>query len=101
LYRLADNQGYAQAQFNLGYAYLIKFDTDSSAVCLDGTPGGYYYRKGTDNVWLIEAEGGAWAVSLSDCLARSKTDLGSSSGPGSMTALLILMQKFFEPTESI
>ena len=58
---------------------LIKFDTDSSAVCLDGTPGGYYYRKGTDNVWLIEAEGGGWCVSLSDCLARSKTDLGSSS----------------------
>jgi hypothetical protein len=69
------------------------------AVCLDGTLPGLYYRagKGADvNKWIVHFEGvhiccecafdrvllhvgGGWCVSPSDCLARSKTNLGSSS----------------------
>ena len=33
---------------------LHKFDADSPAVCIDGTPGGFYFRQGTSSVWIIE-----------------------------------------------
>jgi len=33
---------------------LHKFDTDSPAVCIDGTPAGFYFRQGTSSVWIIE-----------------------------------------------
>jgi len=52
------------------------------AVCLDGTPGVYYFSKGYGsgtNKWLIHHEGGGWCESLDDCVDRSKTVLGSSS----------------------
>ena len=52
------------------------------ALCLDGTPGLYYHRKGTGsgaNKWYIHHQGGGWCESMDDCLGRSKTQLGSSS----------------------
>ena len=55
--------------------------TDPSAVCLDGSPGGFYLREGVGasaSTWLIEMEGGGWCVSAADCQARAKTDIGSS-----------------------
>jgi O-palmitoleoyl-L-serine hydrolase len=53
--------------------------TDPTAVCLDGTPGMYYYRPGTNHrKWFIYHQGGGWCDSLEDCLSRSQTDLGSS-----------------------
>jgi O-palmitoleoyl-L-serine hydrolase len=53
--------------------------TDTSAVCLDGTPGMYYYRPGENHrKWFIYHQGGGWCDSLDDCLSRSQTDLGSS-----------------------
>lgn len=57
------------------------FQADSPAKCLDGSPGGYYIRKGVGanaSVWLIELEGGGWCSSYDDCLSRSTTDIGSS-----------------------
>ena len=55
-----------------------------SALCLDGSPGGFYYRPGLgegpygSSTWIIELEGGGWCMSLSDCAGRAKTDIGSS-----------------------
>ena len=61
--------------------------TDSKAVCLDGSQGGFYYRPGSnssfgdefgENTWIIEIEGGGWCNSTIDCLARSKGPVGTS-----------------------
>jgi len=55
----------------------------TGARCLDGSPGAYYIRKGTGsgvNKWYIHHQGGGWCESLDDCLGRSKSALGSSTG---------------------
>ena len=63
---------------------LILFDAASPAVCIDGSPGGLYFRPGSGggafgaDTWVIELEGGGWCVSLDDCANRAKTDIGSS-----------------------
>ena len=50
------------------------------AVCLDGSPGAYYFRPGNQsNKWYIHHQGGGWCESMEDCYDRSKTDLGSST----------------------
>jgi len=57
------------------------FPKDSAAVCLDGSPAGYYIRPGVGpgaSVFLVELEGGGWCISDADCLARAATDIGSS-----------------------
>jgi len=51
------------------------------ALCLDGTPGLYYHRKGTGsgaNKWYIHQEGGGWCSSVDSCRSRSLSLLGSS-----------------------
>ena len=51
------------------------------AVCLDGSAPGYYIGKGSGsgaNKWILHQEGGGWCNTTSNCLARSKTWLGSS-----------------------
>ncbi|CAI7784615.1 unnamed protein product [Closterium sp. NIES-53] len=51
------------------------------AVCLDGSPAGYYFRKGTGtgaNKWLIYFHGGGWCTTAADCQQRAKTFRGSS-----------------------
>lgn len=60
----------------------------NGAVCLDGTPGGYYISQGTGsgaNKWLLFFQGGGWCYSEDDCWGRSKTALGSSSSWGPTT----------------
>ncbi|GJP33088.1 hypothetical protein CLOM_g17653 [Closterium sp. NIES-68] len=45
-------------------------------------PPGYYFRPGTGagkRMWHIYLPGGAWCGSAADCVARSKTWLGSST----------------------
>lgn len=57
------------------------FSCASACRCLDGSPPGYYLEKGYGNGasrWIVHFQGGAWCVSFSDCLQRSKTILGSS-----------------------
>ncbi|KAJ9467005.1 Pectin acetylesterase 3 [Diplonema papillatum] len=52
------------------------------AMCLSGTPGGFYYGlgKGADvNNWLIYFEGGGWCYDERDCYVRSNQSLGNSS----------------------
>jgi hypothetical protein len=56
--------------------------TDPDAVCLDGTPGAFYFRRPANakasTRWLWYFEGGGWCISADDCYWRSKTELGSS-----------------------
>lgn len=51
------------------------------AVCLDGSPGGYYIRQGTDDnkTWVVFHQGGGWCRSERECLSRTKMYLGSSN----------------------
>jgi len=76
--------------FTLGVVYgqsqtwslqLLTSSLANGAACLDGSPPAYYLRPGFGdgvNKWLLFHEGGGWCTSLNDCLARSKTTLGSS-----------------------
>jgi hypothetical protein len=56
-------------------------DSSSGALCLDGTPGGFYLKPSLTNSpnWLIHFQGDGWCVDEEDCLKRSRTDLGSSA----------------------
>ncbi|CAI7835580.1 unnamed protein product [Closterium sp. NIES-53] len=57
-------------------------DNAAGARCLDGSPPGYYFRAGTGagrSMWHIYLPGGAWCGSAAQCVARSKTWLGSST----------------------
>jgi hypothetical protein len=50
-------------------------------ICENGGTAGYYKRAGSGSgakTYIIELEGGGWCVDESDCLARSKTAIGSS-----------------------
>ena len=59
---------------------LVKFSGKKS-VCLDGTPGGFLWRQGTQpSSVVVHMEGGGWCYNEADCMARSKTDIGSSKG---------------------
>ena len=52
------------------------------AKCLDGTPGGYYFRKGVGQSvdrFLLILVGSGWCTSLESCKARAATAVGSSS----------------------
>jgi len=55
---------------------------NNGAVCLDGTPPGYYWRgaQTTDSStnWIISIFGGGWCYNEEDCYYRSQTALGSS-----------------------
>eukprot|EP00666_Eupelagonemidae_sp_cell4sb_P001038 gene1038-6767_t len=57
-------------------------DPSTGALCLDGTPGGYYSRPGTTEPksWVVHFEGGGWCVDEDRCLKRSTTAIGSSKG---------------------
>mmetsp|Transcript_87162 Transcript_87162/g.260009 ORF Transcript_87162/g.260009 Transcript_87162/m.260009 type:complete len:485 (+) Transcript_87162:68-1522(+) len=63
-------------------------DSDVGAVCLDGSPGAFYFSPGVGeqrNDWLIFMEGGGWCTTPWDCfVGRANTtwptSLGSSKG---------------------
>lgn len=59
-------------------------DSAEQAVCLDGSDSGFYWlpagrEEDMDN-FIIYLRGGEWCYDEDDCLARSKTELGSSVG---------------------
>ena len=65
-----------------GKLVLLSNATTTGAVCLDGTPPGYYFSRGVGpdaNKWIVHLEGGGWCYDETDCYGRSKTHLGSSS----------------------
>ena len=57
--------------------------TSQGAVCLDGSPPGYYYRKASSaaasDKWVLYMGGGAWCSSPTSCASRSLGHLGSST----------------------
>ncbi|KAL1551668.1 [Wnt protein] O-palmitoleoyl-L-serine hydrolase [Salvia divinorum] len=63
----------------------VTFITDAvakGAVCLDGTPGAYYYYPGFDdgvNNWIFYLPGGAWCDTKEECIYRSKYQSSGSN----------------------
>ena len=53
------------------------------AKCLDGSPSGFYFQEAAETAdrskFMIVLEGGGMCTHESDCSARAKTDLGSST----------------------
>jgi len=73
------------ASVALGAMDLYKLEeaaAQKGAVCLDGSPGAYYFRAAStpsdNDKWIIFLPGGGWCYKSEDCLERSKTSLGSS-----------------------
>ncbi|XP_019857269.1 PREDICTED: pectin acetylesterase 4-like [Amphimedon queenslandica] len=63
-------------------ARLVLLENHGEAVCLDGSPPGYYFRPGTGsgaNKFIVHLEGGGDCESKEECYQRSMTRLGSSS----------------------
>lgn len=53
------------------------------ATCLDGSPAGYYWRRGVGpnaSRFILSLVGAGWCTDLASCKARSKTPIGSSLG---------------------
>ena len=61
--------------------------SNQSAVCLDGTPAGYYFSQGDSKTFVFFLEGGGLCSNRQDCIERTKTDLGSSTGWGQSITL--------------
>ena len=58
---------------------LVLLDGANDAVCLDGSPPGYYIERGARGAgWMIHLQGGGWCRSLDECAQRATTALGSS-----------------------
>ena len=61
--------------------HLLPNSSENGAVCLDGSPPGFYLRNGTSlekSKWIIFFQGGAWCYDEESCYQRSYTALGSS-----------------------
>ena len=53
------------------------------AACLDGSPAGYYFRRGVGPDaanFLVSLVGAGWCTDLASCEARAKSPIGSSRG---------------------
>ena len=54
---------------------LVSLQAFPDAVCNDGSPGGYYWSKGTNpDLWLLYLEGGFWCLSEDSCLGRQEME---------------------------
>jgi len=61
--------------------YLKEAAINQGAVCLDGSPGIYYFKAGSpvnSTKWAIHLLGGGLCLNNEECLMRSQTYLGSS-----------------------
>ena len=51
--------------------HMFDLDRYPTAVCLDGSPSGYYFKMATDpasaHLWIVHHQGGGWCFSLEDC----------------------------------
>lgn len=76
----------AHAAMDPGDGFVLRLFADTAttgAVCLDGSPAGYYIRPSSNpgnSTFLIELEGGGWCSSVRDCASRALTNIGSSRG---------------------
>ena len=61
---------------------LIDTDQYAYARCMDGTPGGYYFRAASTPAsrtrWVFSLEGGGECVNEATCKGRLQSSLGSS-----------------------
>lgn len=63
---------------------LTEAASNRGAVCLDGSPGAFYYRPGVGpgkHKWYVHHQGGGWCMTLKECHRRASTNehgLGSS-----------------------
>lgn len=61
---------------------LTDFAKSRGSVCLDGSPGGFYFREATDpahkNDWVLHFKGAGWCYDIDDCYRRSQMEFGSS-----------------------
>ena len=90
LYAFMDGSGpfYESKAAASGTVFTLNRLDAPNAVCLDGSPGTYYFRPGSGSgatKWYIHHQGGGWCESLDDCLDRSHGSLGSSKGYGNTT----------------
>ena len=62
--------------------FLLNDTLKSGAVCLDGTPAGFYFSPAKNprnsNDWQFYLQGGGWCYDERDCWSRSNNFLGSS-----------------------
>ena len=65
---LVMNDGVPLAGFE---KFLLTDFVAAGAVCLDGSPGGGYIRKGDPKKWIIFHQGGGWCGSDADCAQRA------------------------------
>merc|ERR1711959_35912 len=75
-------RGQLDSRDDLRLELLLGRALKEGAVCLDGSPSGYWYRPGTGagaNNWIVFLEGGGWCYDEKACLYRSGTMLGSST----------------------
>ena len=52
---------------------LIDLNINPMARCLDGSPGSYYFSRGTGSgisSWSIHTMGGGWCTDIADCVER-------------------------------
>jgi len=60
--------------------YLKDAAANDGAVCLDGTPGAYYFQAGSEansTKWVLHVVGGGMCMDDYSCFLRSQTTLGS------------------------
>ena len=62
--------------------WTLQLLSDPMAVCLDGSPAGYYVGPAAaqPDRFIIHLQGGGWCTSFDDCAARAGTHYGSSAG---------------------
>merc|ERR1711959_759245 len=75
-------RGQLDSRDDLRLELLLGRALKEGAVCLDGSPSGYWYRPGSGagaNNWIVFLEGGGWCYDEKACLYRSGTFLGSST----------------------
>ncbi|KMZ73098.1 pectin acetylesterase, family CE13 [Zostera marina] len=77
-YLLQDEQHHSPFLVDLT---LLQNAHQKNAVCLDGSPAAYHFTKGFgsgSSSWIVHLEGGSWCSTVSSCILRKSTALGSS-----------------------
>ncbi|CAE7832311.1 PAE11 [Symbiodinium sp. CCMP2592] len=75
-------RGVSAANFDSWSLILLEDAAAEGAVCLDGSPGGYFFEPGSGTgaqKWIIHFQGGGWCTSLAACFLASESPLGSSA----------------------
>ncbi|XP_042016710.1 pectin acetylesterase 8-like [Salvia splendens] len=68
------------SSFNVSFTEVANA-TQRRAVCMDGSPAGYYYSAGSGDGaknWLLFLMGGGWCDNVDDCQSKLNQSLGSS-----------------------